>query len=289
MNVLINADKRRAYWALIRADKPIGIWLLLWPTLWALWIAGNGSPSMTLVIIFSLGVVLMRSAGCIANDLADQRFDGHVSRTRNRPLVSGAINRREALICLSFLVFWAFCLVCFTNLFTMQLAMVALALALLYPFAKRFIRAPQVILGLAFSWSVIMAFAAQTDRVPLAAWVLYVAVNLWVIAYDTFYALVDKDDDLGIGIHSTAIWFGKYARLWTALLQLSCLFLLAICGVLFDLGVTYYSGLIITALLFGYQQWLIRRYQPEQCFKAFCHNHWVGMTIFIALFFDYHF
>jgi len=278
------------YLKLMRIDRPIGTLLLLWPTLWALWLAAGGFPRWDLLLIFSLGVFLMRSAGCVINDYADRDFDGRVARTAARPLATGAVSKREALILFAGLCALAFALVLFTNRITILLSLVAVALASLYPFMKRYTHLPQVALGAAFGWSIPMAFAAQTGAVPHAAWLVFIANILWTVVYDTFYAMVDRDDDLKIGIKSTAILFGDDDKLITGFLQICTLFTLLLAGWQFHLGYWYYVALIGTAGLFAYQQMLIRHRQRDACFRAFLHNNWVGLTIFagIALHYSLH-
>lgn len=272
-----------AYVRLMRLNRPIGIYLVLWPTLWALWLAAAGAPSIKILIIFILGCVLMRSAGCVINDFADRHIDAHVRRTQDRPLATGEINSLEALSLFALLCFIAFLLVLFTNKLTVMLSFVALLLAASYPFVKRFSQLPQLVLGAAFAWSIPMAFAAQNNQVPQAAWLIYVAVILWTVCYDTFYAMVDREDDLKIGVKSTAILFGELDKAMTASLQLLTLFALVMVGSHFKLSWIYYCGLIIAGVLFGYQQYLIRYREREACFHAFLNNNWVGMTVFIGI------
>jgi 4-hydroxybenzoate polyprenyltransferase len=271
------------YLKLMRADRPIGTLLLLWPTLWALWLAAGGFPHWHLLFIFGLGVFLMRSAGCVINDYADRDFDGKVTRTAARPLATGAVGKREALILFASLCAIAFILVLFTNRTTILLSLVAVALAGLYPFMKRYTHLPQVVLGAAFGWSIPMAFAAQTGSVPHAAWLLFIANLLWTVVYDTFYAMVDRDDDIKIGIKSTAILFGDDDKLITGFLQICVLFTLILVGTQFHLHYWYYVALIGVAGLFVYQQYLIRHRQHDACFHAFLHNNWVGMTLFAGI------
>lgn len=279
-------QRLRLYLQLIRFDRPIGTLLLLWPTWWALWIAANGMPGLHNLVIFSLGVFLMRSAGCAINDYADRDFDGQVTRTRQRPLAAGLLHPREALAVAAVLALLAFALVLQTNRLTIGLSFGAVALASAYPFMKRHTSLPQVVLGAAFAWGIPMAFAAETGTVPPGAWLLYTAVVLWTIAYDTFYAMVDRRDDLKAGIRSTAILFGDQDRLITAILQALALLALALAGVRFHLGLYWYAGLVAAAGLFGWQQWLIRRREPQACFQAFLNNHWVGAAIFAGLALD---
>lgn len=279
---MLNAAKLSAYSRLMRIEKPIGVLLLLWPTLIALWIAGAGHPALKNIIIFVLGTFLMRSAGCVINDFADRNFDPHVDRTRGRPLATGSVAPAEALLLCGLLCALAFGLVLLTNTLTIALSFAGLAVAVAYPFMKRVTYLPQLVLGVAFSFGMPMAFAAETNQVPPAAWLL-VAVNvLWTIVYDTFYAMVDREDDLRIGLKSTAILFGDSDRLITAVLQILCLLLLVLAAQVFQLHWVFYVGLFVSALMFIYQQRLIANRQRDACFKAFLHNNWVGFTWFSA-------
>ena len=271
------------YSALMRIDRPIGTYLVMWPALWSLWLAAEGVPDLSLLLVFISGAFLMRSAGCVINDFADRRIDGHVQRTQNRPLVTAVINSAEALQLFILLCLSAAVLLLFTNTLTAGYAALAFLLATLYPFTKRFTQLPQVILGMAFSCSIPMAFAAQTNNVPLVALALYFAVIFWVVAYDTFYAMVDREDDLKINVKSTAILFGRYDRIITALLQLLFLALLALIGYQQTLGNIYYSSLLIISGLFLYQQYLIKDRAPAACFKAFLNNNLVGLIVFIGI------
>ncbi|BCX82411.1 4-hydroxybenzoate polyprenyltransferase [Methylomarinovum caldicuralii] len=280
-------DRLRQYAYLMRLHRPIGIFLLLWPALWALWIAGNGRPDPVIVAIFILGVVLMRSAGCVINDYADRRFDPHVRRTRDRPLAAGRVTPREALILFAVLCGLAFVLVLFLNRLTIALAFVAAFLAASYPFMKRYTHLPQAYLGLAFGWAVPMAFAAQTGAVPAVAWWLLLATLLWALAYDTMYAIVDREDDLRIGVKSTAILFGRHDRLIIGLIQLAMLAVLAWVGRLVGLGGWYWAGLVAAAGFMAYQQWLIREHDPGRCFQAFLNNNWLGAVVFLGILLDY--
>lgn len=275
------------YIKLARLDKPIGSLLLLWPTLWALWIAAEGVPRIDVLIVFTLGVVFMRSAGCVINDFADRKVDGHVERTNQRPLATGRISARSALVFFSVLTLCSFLLVLTMNTLTIALSFVAVALAACYPFMKRYTHLPQVVLGMAFGWAIPMGFAAQLDYVPYYAWLLFVANVLWTVAYDTLYAMVDRDDDLKIGIKSTAILFGQYDKLIVGLLQLGTLLGLAILGWLIALPSVYFIGLLIVAGLFVYQQMLIVERKKPACFSAFLHNNYVGMVVFVSLFLSY--
>lgn len=276
-----------AYLRLMRADRPVGTWLLLWPTLWSLWIAAEGLPSIANLVIFCLGVFLMRSAGCVINDYADRNIDGHVERTRNRPLPSGELTEMEALYLFCLLCAAAFLLVLLTNWLTVGLSFVGVLLAAIYPFMKRYTYFPQVALGAAFSWSVVMAFAAERNSLPKEAWLIYIAVLLWTVTYDTFYAMVDRDDDLEIGVKSTAILFGDYDRLITSFLQLFVVFVLMLMGYQFKLGVFFFLGTVAVAGFFGYQQILIADRNRKGCFEAFLNNQWVGLVVFISIVADY--
>ena len=274
---------------LTRMDKPIGIYLLLWPTLWALWIAGEGKPSAGNVLIFVLGVILMRAAGCVINDFADRKVDGHVKRTEQRPLVSGKIRSREALMFFGVLVGLSFLLVLCTNAATLWLSLGGLALAACYPFMKRYTYYPQVVLGAAFSWGMPMAFAAETGHVPAAAWLLYIANLLWTVGYDTYYAMTDRDDDLRIGVKSTAILFGESDRSIIITLQGLAVVCLLLAGVRFGLGGWFHLGLFGAVLCFAWEYWQTRTRDRMACFKAFLHNHWAGLLIFIGIVLDYGF
>ena len=271
------------YARLIRFEKPIGLYLLLWPTLWALAVAAEGSPDGWVLFVFVCGVFLMRSAGCAINDYADRDIDLHVARTRERPLTSGKIAPREALAVFAVLGVIAFLLVLSLNRFTIQLSFVGIVLAASYPYMKRFHYLPQVHLGAAFGWAVPMAFAAQTETIPKQGWLLFVGALLWAVAYDTIYSMVDREDDLKLGVKSTAILFGDYDRGMIALFQL--LFLLALVLVAIDLQFSgvYYLGLGVAALLLGYEQFLIADRVPAHCFAAFLHNHWVGAVVFAGI------
>jgi len=270
-----------------RMDKPIGTYLLLWPTYWALWIACDGWPSFHLLVVFSLGVFVMRSAGCVINDLADRNIDGKVERTKNRPLVSGMMTSSEAINLFGLLIGIALGLVLTLSWPTILLSVVALALAASYPFMKRYTQLPQVVLGAAFSWGMIMAFAEAQGEVPVIAWLLFAANILWTVAYDTMYAMVDRDDDLQIGVKSTAILFGENDKRIVGFLQLLMLGLLFTIGEELAFGWPYQLSLVIAAGLFAYQQMLIVNRDRDRCFQAFLHNHWVGMSIFIGVFIEY--
>lgn len=280
---MIFPEKLFFYIRLMRLNKPIGIFLLLWPTLWALWIAGHGTPDLKIVLIFISGVVLMRSAGCIINDIADRNFDGHVARTRERPLVTGAVTVKGALVLFASLAVIAFLLVLQLNTLTIALSFVAVALAIVYPFVKRFSYLPQLVLGAAFAWSVPMAFAAQTNSVPALAWLVYLIALLLPVMYDTIYAMVDREDDLQVGVKSTAILFGKYDVYIVGMLQAIIVLLFLFLGMLLHFGIIFYSTVFIATLLFIYQLYLIRDREPAKCFQAFLNNNWVGLVIFLGI------
>lgn len=275
----------KKYFYLMRLHKPIGIFLLLWPTLWALWLASAGHPQIKIATIFVLGVVLTRSAGCIINDFADRKFDKFVERTKERPLATGEVSVRRALILFCCLMLIAFILVLFLNLFTILLAVLAAMFAVIYPFLKRFTNLPQLGLGIAFSWGVPMAFAAQTNSLSVGCGFIFLATVLWVILYDTQYAMADRDDDLKIGIKSTAILFGRYDRVIIAMLQLAFLLLMVKVGLIYQLPIFYYGSLLVAGLLFVYQQFLIRERKSKNCLNAFLNNNWVGLVVFAGIFF----
>lgn len=282
-------QKAFLYWQLARMNRPIGTLLLLWPTLWSLWLAAEGVPSIKNLVIFTLGVIVMRAAGCVINDFADRKIDGDVKRTKDRPLATGAVSSREALGLFTVLCLIALGLVLMTNLLTIELSVGGLLLAFCYPFMKRYTHLPQVVLGAAFAWGIPMAYAAETGSLHENIWLIYLAVVLWTVAYDTFYAMVDRDDDIKIGVKSTAILFGEQDRLITGILQVLALYALLLVGNRFELGTFYYLGLIAAALFFIYQQWLIRFRTREACFKAFVNNHWVGLVVFLGLVAEYQF
>lgn len=270
------------YWRLMRFDKPIGTLLLLWPTLWALWIANRGAPNPLILTVFVLGVILMRAAGCIINDIADRRLDGKVQRTKTRPLVLQTIPIKNALILFFSLCLIAAGLVWLLNPLTIVLAVFALMLTLIYPFMKRFTHWPQAFLGLAFAWGIPMAFAAELNTVPMTAWWLFGATALWIIAYDTQYAMIDRPDDLTIGVKSTAILFGRHDRLIIGLLQAFSLLSLLLLADFLGLNFSFYWGWGCALILAVYQQFLIRHRHPKACFKAFANNHWFGCCLFIG-------
>ena len=287
MNIERFEDRLREYARLMRLHRPIGIYLLLWPTLWALWLAGNGQPPSGVVLVFVLGVALMRSAGCVMNDIADRNFDPHVARTRDRPLAAGRVSLGEAVGLMAALCLLAFALVLTQNVLTVQLAFVGLALAVSYPFMKRFHSLPQVHLGAAFGWAIPMAYAAVTGALPPICWLLFFGNVLWSVIYDTQYAMVDREDDLKIGVKSTAILFGEWDKRIIGYLQLALLVVLVGIGLLAGRGWIYYLGLFGAAWLALYQQFLIRDLKPEECFKAFINNNAFGLVIFCGLLLDY--
>lgn len=280
----MTSDKAVAYWQLMRMDKPIGTLLLLWPTLWALIISAQGMPDIKVLIVFVLGVVFMRAAGCVINDFADRKVDGHVKRTKQRPLPSGRVTSKEALGLFFLLSTSSFLLVLSMNALTIQLSFVGIVLAFIYPFMKRFTHLPQLFLGLAFSWAIPMAWAAQAHEVPMMVWFIFTINALWTIAYDTQYAMVDRDDDLKIGIKSTAILFGRFDKMIIGVLQLVTLAMLMAVGTWYQLGASYYWSLLMVGALFVYQQHLIRHRDRELCFRAFLNNNYVGMIVTIGLF-----
>ncbi|MBM1199918.1 4-hydroxybenzoate octaprenyltransferase [Pseudomonas fragi] len=272
---------------LTRMDKPIGIYLLLWPTLWALWVAAKGVPSLGNLVIFVLGVILTRAGGCVINDFADRKVDGHVKRTEQRPMASGKISSKEALVFFALLMGVSFLLVLCTNAQTVWLSFGALALAATYPFMKRYTYYPQVVLGAAFSWGIPMAFTAETGSLPAAAWLLYIANLLWTVGYDTYYAMTDREDDLKIGVKSTAILFGDADRVIILSLQGLALGCLLLAGSHFELGGWFHLGLLAAAGCFVWEFWYTRDRDPQRCFKAFLHNHWAGLAIFVGIVLNY--
>ena len=280
-------DRIDQYWLLARFDRPIGILILLWPALWALWVASDGRPDFLVLIVICLGVVLMRAAGCVINDYADRDFDPHVERTKQRPIAAGKVTPREALIVFVVLCLCAFGLVLMLNRYTIMLSFIAAFLAASYPFMKRYTHLPQAYLGIAFGFAVPMSFSAQINSIPPVAWVMYLAVVLWALVYDTMYAMVDKDDDLKIGVKSTAILFGAYDRHIMAILQMIIIGLLLAVGQMKQLGWPYYAGLLVASGLSVYQQKLIFHREKAQCFKAFLNNNWFGVAVFAGLVMDY--
>jgi 4-hydroxybenzoate polyprenyltransferase len=281
-------ERLQHYIALTRLNRPIGILLLLWPTLWALWIASNGRPNVTILVVFVLGTVLMRSAGCAINDYADRNYDAHVKRTAERPLAARKISTLEALLIAGILALIAFMLVAiFLNRLTLALSIVALFLAASYPFTKRFFAMPQAYLGITFGFGIPMAFAAQTGAVPALAWWLLAANVFWTIAYDTEYAMVDRDDDVKIGIKTTALLFGKYDVAMVMLCYLAMLVILTGIGKAIGLGWPYFIGLVFACGIALFHYTLIANRDRERCFKAFLHNNWLGFVVFSGLMFDY--
>lgn len=284
---LLTKERGLAYVQLARIDKPIGTLLLLWPTLWALWLAADGLPDLWTLLVFVVGVFLMRSAGCVINDYADRNFDGHVKRTAGRPLPMGKVKPREVLALFAVLALISFALVLTMNPLTIGLSFAALLLAVCYPFMKRYIPIPQLVLGMAFSWSIPMAYAAQANALPTVAWLVFLANLLWTIAYDTEYAMVDRDDDLKLGLKSSAILFGRHDKRIIGALQLLTLLILLLVGQLSELGSSYYWSLLAAAALFVYQQRLIRERAREACFQAFLNNNYVGALIFAGVVINY--
>ncbi|MFI3036873.1 4-hydroxybenzoate octaprenyltransferase [Atlantibacter hermannii] len=283
----LRQNKLLAFHRLMRTDKPIGALLLLWPTLWALWVATPGLPPLWILAVFVAGVWLMRAAGCVVNDYADRKFDGHVKRTANRPLPSGAVTEKEARNLFVGLVLLSFLLVLTLNTMTILLSVAALALAWVYPFMKRYTHLPQVVLGAAFGWSIPMAFAAVSESVPLSCWLLFIANICWAVAYDTQYAMVDRDDDIKIGVKSTAILFGRHDRLIIGILQVVVMGLMVAVGWLNGLGAAFYASIVVAGGLFAYQQKLIAGRERDACFQAFMNNNYVGLALFIGLFISY--
>ena len=276
-------NRLRQYVLLMRLNKPIGTFLLLWPTLWAMWIAAEGKPSLAVFIVFTLGVFVMRAAGCVINDFADRKIDPHVTRTRARPMALGQVSPREAIWLFIGLCLTAFGLVLFMNALTIKLAFVGVFLAFIYPFMKRHTYLPQVFLGLAFGWAVPMVFAAQTGEVPQLAWLLLTGTVLWATAYDTMYAMVDRPDDLRIGVKSTAVLFGDADRLIIGLIQALLILVLVLVGRHAESGLFYYLGVLGAVGFSIYQQYLIRDREPAACFKAFLNNNWLGAVVFAGI------
>ncbi|WP_420065024.1 4-hydroxybenzoate octaprenyltransferase [Pectobacterium colocasium] len=281
----VTTGKWLAYCRLMRIDKPVGSLLLLWPTLWALWLAGGGVPAPWTLFVFVAGVFLMRAAGCVINDYADRHFDGHVKRTASRPLPSGEVSEQSAKVLFVVLVLLAFGLVLTLNKMTIWLSVAGLGLAWVYPFMKRVSHLPQFVLGAAFGWSIPMAYAAVSESLPVTCWMMFLAYICWTVAYDTQYAMVDRDDDLKIGVKSTAILFGRFDNLIIGLLQFSMLALLLILGKISGLGTPYYISLLVAGGMFVYQQILTAGRERDACFKAFHNNKYVGMAIFIGVLF----
>lgn len=282
-------DRLIQYYYLTRLNKPAGILLLLWPVLGALWIAADGPPDLDILIIFMLGVVIMRSAGCVFNDLIDRDLDRHVSRTHDRPITSGKVTPREAIDLTIILLIAAIILVLNLNIFTCKLSFVAVFFAAIYPFMKRITYLPQIFLGLTFAWSIPMAFAAQTNSIPNIAWLLFIMTVLWAVVYDTMYAMVDKADDIKIGIKSTAILFDDADQIIIASIQLMILFTQILIGTKLELGKYYFIGIGVASLLSVYQQYLIKDKITENCFRAFLNNQWYGMIVFAGIYLNYMF
>ncbi|MEE8281186.1 MAG: 4-hydroxybenzoate octaprenyltransferase [Gammaproteobacteria bacterium] len=282
-------DQAWQYGRLMRLDRPIGTWLLLWPTLWGLWIAGEGHPDPRVFSVFVLGVIVMRAAGCVINDFADRRFDSSVHRTQDRPLASGKVSPVEAIVLFVALSLVAIGLVLTLNRLTQLLAVIGALVTIIYPFSKRYIHTPQLILGVAFAWGIPMAFAAQTGEVPRLAWLLWLTALVWIVAYDTIYAMVDREDDLLIGIKSTAILFGQADVFIVSLLQLLLLMALLLVGQTAGMGMWYLIGVGYGAVLMLYQHMLIRQREPSKCFRAFLNNNYFGGVIFAGIVLNYTF
>lgn len=284
---LISSKNLKNYLLLMRLDKPIGIWLLMWPMLWSLWIASEGQVSIKILSIFLSGVIIMRSAGCVLNDFADRKIDPHVKRTQNRPIASGKVSEKEAIILFITLMSLACTLIFFLNLTTKFFAIGGALVTVFYPFVKRVLSAPQLVLGIAFGWGVPMAFSAEIGHVPLLGWLIFFIAIIWALIYDTYYAMVDRDDDLNLDVKSTAILFGRYDLFIIGLLQCSMLVLLIFMAQLAALGMWVYSAIMISMLIMIYHQWLTKEKDRESCFKAFKHNHYIGMTVFIGIILHY--
>lgn len=280
------ASKFDSYMRLTRLNRPIGIFLVAWPMLWAVWLAAQGVPNLWVLFVLIIGSILMRSAGCVMNDYADRHIDGHVKRTRTRPLATGEVGEREALVLFAILCLVAFLLTLTLNVLTIIMACIGLGLAVLYPFTKRMTHWPQSFLGLAFGWAVPMAFAAQAEHVPAGGWVLFVATLIWALIYDTFYAMVDRDDDLKIGVKSTAVLWGDRDLVYIGLFQILFYLLLIVVGVMFSLGFFYYLGLVAAIGMSVYHQWIARGREREVCFKVFMQHNFLGGIIFVGLLLD---
>jgi len=279
----LNIDKVSAYLQLMRFDRPIGTLLLLWPTLWALWISAPGFPDVKIFLIFCMGVVVMRAAGCVINDYADRNFDGNVSRTNSRPIPSGRVTPEEALVLFSLLIAVALVLVLMLNTMSLYVAIAAAATTIIYPFAKRFTWFPQAILGIAFSCSIPMAFVAQNRPLTELVWLIFFTNLIWIMVYDTIYAMVDREDDLKVGIRSTAILFGDADRFLIGLMQIMVLIGFVIIGTHLDYSYYYFSAIVVAGALFSWQQWLIKDRNLALCFRAFLNNNYVGLVIFIGI------
>lgn len=282
------AKKIIPYVQLMRLHRPIGIFLLLWPTLWALWLAADGHPSLKNVCVFALGVIIMRSAGCVINDIADRNFDGFVRRTQDRPLASGKVSLFHAILLFLALLCIALLLVLFLNVFTMMLSVVGLIAAIIYPFTKRITYFPQLVLGAAFAWAVPMVFSATTNTIPASAWLIYFAALLWPVAYDTFYAMADLEDDLRIGIRSIAIFFGENVKIMVALIYGIFFTSLWTVGFIYHLKPIYFDTLGVAVLFTLYQFWLTRSGSPADYFRAFLNNNWLGLIIFLGILANYY-
>ncbi len=280
---MMMSGKLMPYMQLMRLDRPIGILLLLWPTLAALWIAAEGVPDIDVLFIFTLGVIVMRSAGCVINDYADRNIDGHIARTQNRPLATGALSEYDALKLFAILGIVAFILVLFLNELTVLMSIIGLFLAASYPFMKRYTYFPQVYLGAAFGWAIPMAFAAQTGEVPAIAWLLFVANVVWSTIYDTFYAMADREDDIVVGVKSTAVLFGQDDKAITAILQIVFALTMLLIGSQLAFSFVYYVAVLVVLGLFVYQQRLIRNREPAKCIQAFLNNNWVGAILFVGI------
>ncbi|CAK0773959.1 4-hydroxybenzoate octaprenyltransferase [Gammaproteobacteria bacterium] len=280
-------DRLHQYWLLARFHRPIGIFLLLWPMLWALWIAGKGHPNSEVLFVFLVGSILMRSAGCAINDYADRDLDPFVNRTKDRPLATGHVGPSEAIGMFVVFSLIAFFLVLRMNTLTILLSFFGGFLALSYPFTKRYTHLPQFYLGMAFGWAVPMVFAAQTGKIPVVAWTIFLVAIVWAVVYDTLYAMVDREDDVKIGVRSTAILFGAWDRTIIAVLQIIVIALLEWVGRKVQLGNIYFLGLFLSSGFFFYQQYLIRKREPTRCFQAFLNNHWFGMVLFVSIFLDF--
>jgi len=287
INTEVIRERLYQYYQLTRLHRPIGIFLLLWPTLWALWVAAEGFPRLEVFVVFSLGVILMRSAGCVINDFADRNFDPHVERTRTRPIASGSVSPREALLLFASLCALAFLLVLTMNRLTIYLSFIGVGLAAIYPFMKRFTYLPQVVLGMAFGWAIPMAFAAQADGLPKVAWLMYVINIVWSMVYDTMYAMADREDDLKIGVKSSAILFGEADRVIIGLLQGTMFLGLVLLGQQLQLGTAYHVSLLVALVFAVYQQYLIYDRNPARCFRAFLNNNWLGGVIFLGFLLEY--
>ncbi len=277
----------KPYIQLTRLDRPIGILLLLWPTLSALWIAAEGLPDITVLVVFILGVILMRSAGCAINDFADREIDGSVWRTQNRPLATGELTARQAIYVFIGMALVAFILVSMLNTLTIWLSLGGVFLAATYPFMKRYTYFPQIYLGMAFGWAIPMAYAAQTNSVPVMAWLLFLANIIWTTMYDTFYAMADREDDLLAGVKSTAVLFGDDDLIIQGMMQVAYIFVMVLIGVQLEMSFIFYLGLCVAGGLFAYQQFLAKDRQPQRCLQAFLNNNWVGLAIFLSLVIHY--